>query len=140
MKLNNKRAFTLSELVVVVTILLILWSIAMLSIQWYSSNARDTVRLIDLWNIDKWIKLTGMQRWSLPLPDDNINIVLSGSIVNYKWYAWAKVLSDIWVFNWWRDPLNNNYYNYDTDLNLHSYELLSMLESGSLIKHEGNIK
>ena len=38
MKLHKKRAFTLVELVVVITILAILGTIAFISLQWYSKD------------------------------------------------------------------------------------------------------
>lgn len=47
----TKMAFTLVELVIVITILGILWVIAFLSLQWYSESSRDSVRLSDLSNI-----------------------------------------------------------------------------------------
>lgn len=37
---KNIKAFTLVELIVVITILSILWTIAFISLQWYSSNSR----------------------------------------------------------------------------------------------------
>ena len=50
---NTKRAFTLVELVVVITILAILGTIAFISLQWYSSDARNSKRTSDLKNIEK---------------------------------------------------------------------------------------
>lgn len=45
---NVKKAFTLVELIVVITILAILWTIAFLSLQWYSADARNAKRDTDL--------------------------------------------------------------------------------------------
>ena len=47
MKLK-KAWFTLVELIVVITILAIIWTIAFISLQWYSSDARNTKRESDL--------------------------------------------------------------------------------------------
>lgn len=44
----NKKAFTIVELVVVLTILAILWTIWFLSFQWYNNSSRDSVRLTAL--------------------------------------------------------------------------------------------
>ena len=43
-----KKAFTLVELIVVITILAILWTIAFISLQWYSREARDSKRIQDI--------------------------------------------------------------------------------------------
>lgn len=45
---NTKKAFTLVELIVVITILAILGTIAFISLQWYSSDARNSKRTSDL--------------------------------------------------------------------------------------------
>ena len=45
---KQKKAFTLVELIVVITILAILWTIAFISLQWYSRDSRDSVRISDM--------------------------------------------------------------------------------------------
>jgi prepilin-type N-terminal cleavage/methylation domain-containing protein len=42
------KAFTLVELIVVITILAILWTISFIALQWYSADARDARRLSDV--------------------------------------------------------------------------------------------
>lgn len=42
-----KRAFTLVELIVVITILAILWTIWFISLSWYSAEARDSKRITE---------------------------------------------------------------------------------------------
>ena len=58
----NKKAFTLVELIVIITILAILWTIAFLSFQWYTKSARDSVRISDLKNIEKALSLYKVQK------------------------------------------------------------------------------
>ena len=48
---KQKYAFTLVELIVVITILAILWTIAFISLQWYSKDARDSIRISDVSNM-----------------------------------------------------------------------------------------
>jgi len=48
MKNIKKQWFTLVELIVVITILAILWSIAFISLQGYSADARNSKRTSDL--------------------------------------------------------------------------------------------
>jgi len=60
MKSTNK-AFTLVELIVVITILAILGTIAFISLQGYSSDARNSKRISDLGNIQSAITLKGVE-------------------------------------------------------------------------------
>ena len=53
----HKKGFTLVELIVVITILAILWTIAFISLQWYAKDARDSVRIQDVANIKKSLEL-----------------------------------------------------------------------------------
>ncbi|MDD2907974.1 MAG: type II secretion system protein [Candidatus Gracilibacteria bacterium] len=55
MKNIKNKAFTLVELIVVITILAILGTIAFISLQGYSAGARDSKRLSDVTNILKKI-------------------------------------------------------------------------------------
>lgn len=50
---NTKKAFTLVELIVVITILAVLGTIAFVSLQGYSGEARDSKRLSDVNNLHK---------------------------------------------------------------------------------------
>ncbi len=132
MKIQNKLWFTLVELIVVITILAILWTIAFISLQWYSRDTRNSVRISDLSNINKmiWVKIA--ETWKVPAPDDYINITASWTTLIYQWQAWKRVLDVLWVFNWWKDPLDETYYTYSTNTNLTKYELLWFLEWNSI--------
>jgi prepilin-type N-terminal cleavage/methylation domain-containing protein len=55
--MNTKKAFTLVELIVVITILAILGTIAFISLQGYSADARNSKRTEDLGNILKSVEL-----------------------------------------------------------------------------------
>ena len=55
--INTKKAFTLVELIVVITILAILGTIAFLSLQGYSWEARDAKRLTNVSDISKKISI-----------------------------------------------------------------------------------
>ncbi len=54
---NTKSAFTLVELIVVITILAILGTIAFISLQGYSADARNSKRISDLGNIQSAMTL-----------------------------------------------------------------------------------
>ena len=125
---KQKKAFTLVELIVVITILAILWTIAFISLQWYSKDTRNSVRLSDLLNIDKtlWIKL--VTAWKVPVPYNKIDITASGTIFIYQWNAWERVLDSLWVSNWWKDPKDETYYTYATNVSLNKYQIIWFME------------
>jgi len=86
MKLNKPKAFTLVELIVVITILAILGTIAFINLQWYSISARDGKRLSDVNNIFKKI-----------------------SIEKIKWVSPSELIKDevdieTWLTIWWITP------------------------------------
>ena len=85
MKSNNSKAFTLVELIVVITILAILWTIAFLSFQWYSKDSRDTVRLNDLKTIEKSLELYVTKVWTYPEPSLYAEISFSWSEAWIQW-------------------------------------------------------
>ena len=59
----NKKAFTLVELIVVITILAVLWTIAFISLQSYTISARDSVRVADLNTIKSAIEYARREQW-----------------------------------------------------------------------------
>ena len=58
---NTKKAFTLVELIVVITILAILGTIAFISLQGYSADARNSKRTSDIGNIQSAITLKNVE-------------------------------------------------------------------------------
>jgi prepilin-type N-terminal cleavage/methylation domain-containing protein len=125
----HKRAFTLVELIVVITILAVLWTIAFVSFQWYAASSRDSVRVTDLKNIDKVLKLRVTAWESLLLPEKSIKLTASGTILHYQWLMWEKLLSHYWLSNWWLDPIDNSPYAYALNANRNKYQLLGFLET-----------
>jgi len=123
----NKQAFTLVELIVVITILAILWTIAFISLQWYSKEARDSTRIANVNNIVLWSELFLTHAWKPPVPDNIINIYLSGWLFLEQWEVWTWVLDKIWVTRWWwTDP--KTWKNFIYSRNNLSYSVLAHLE------------
>ena len=96
----KRKAFTLVELIVVITILAILWTIAFISLSWYSKEARDAKRatdtssLLNKINIEytRWIDISDLiiktETWSLQI------LWKTGSLVNTFWIANFEVLKE----------------------------------------------
>ena len=130
-KQNNSLWFTLVELIVVITILAILGTIAFISLQGYSAQARDSKRLSDIQNIKKSLELFSLNTWKYPLPDNKQTVSYSWEILWYQWIVW-----DIVTTNLSRnlnikptDPLTELEYTYSTIDSQTKYELLSIYES-----------
>lgn len=127
----HKRAFTLVELIVVMWVLSILWTIWMFHYLWNSAEARDVVRVNDLKNMSKSIEFYWIKQWRFPTPDEAIDVTYSWSIV------WSQ-----WVFGTWTrlavqnldkvplDPLTGDYYSYSVLKNNQEYELGGIIEWG----------
>jgi len=128
--IKNHQAFTLVELIVVIIILAILATIAFLSFNSYSSSTRDSVRLSDISNIAKWLVVQYSIWWYYILPDNNVSLLSWSTIIWYQWKAWTNVLSTIKISsNSWKDPIDNAYYTYNTNLTKNKYQLSWFLES-----------
>ena len=141
MKGIKKRWFTLVELIVVITILSILWTISFMTFSWYSADARNVKRnsdlnyiktKIELWTI-KWSTLI-----SFILDSSSIIPILSGNI-QISWYTWSSLS---WAYNAWNinysalwldpvkyyDPSTNSSYKIWITTISDKYELWATLE------------
>ncbi len=139
-KYNNKPFwFTLVELIVVITILVILWTIAFTSLWWYSSSARDSSRVSDLTNLSKALEITYQKMSSYPDPDNLFAVTYSGWLV---WAQWTIGNTTINLINaWWgvkmnkkpTDPLvPSKEYSYSKLAYGNGYQLKSDWEGDSL--------
>jgi prepilin-type N-terminal cleavage/methylation domain-containing protein len=129
MKLQ-KQAFTLVELIVVITILAILGTIAFISMQSYSKTARDSVRVADIKNIETSLELFSLDSWKYPLPDDNEIVSYSWETLWYQWTVWETVVTNL-SRNFNKiplDPLYEREYIYSVTYLRNEYEILWMYE------------
>lgn len=133
MKRSIKSWFTLVELIVVITILAILWTIAFISFQWYSRNARDWVRTSDITNITKALELYISEKWSYPLPSNFVSILYSWATVWNQWNVWDSLITNIQTINKKPlDPVFSNEYTYSVNSFKNEFQLWSILEWDSV--------
>lgn len=111
-KKDNKLWFTLVELIVVITILAILWTIAFISLNWYAKEARDTKRISDLRSLISKITLEHT-RW---LSMEDIIIETSTKTWQILWQS-NQTIHTFWKLNFellkenelnFKDPSNHN--------------------------------
>lgn len=141
MKNIKKQWFTLVELIVVITILAILWSIAFISLQWYSADARNSKRTSDLSSLTSGIT-TNLAQWQSLL---NFVTPVTGNQVTSLSIAWtaASVWSDYnaWTVNYsalwlktsdFQDPSSqDDYVIWATTKINGKYELAADMEQGA---------
>ena len=134
---GQNKAFTLVELIVVITILAILWTIAFISFQWYSWNARDWVRLWDLKNVEIGLELFIVEKWFYPTPDNAVNITYSWAIAWNQWTLWDTVTKKLQkISKKPTDPLTGNEYSYSVTWLWNEYQIWAIAEGGSLISYK----
>ena len=129
---RNKFWFTLVELIVVITILAILWTISFITLQGYSAQARDSKRISDIQNIKKSLELFSINTWVYPIPDENYEVTYSWSLLRKQWNIWNKVTKNLSrnLSEKPLDPQTNIEYVYSLTYSQKEYELLAIYESG----------
>lgn len=127
---HRAHAFTLVELIVVITILAILGTIGFLSIQGYSSKSRDADRTSDLSNLAKGLDVLAAGGGTYPQPDANtVTLTASGTPIGYQGYAGSNVMRTIKFGGKGQDPLDGKFYTYSTNIAGNKYQLLGLLEN-----------
>ena len=125
----NQRAFSLVELIVAVTVVVILSAIWVTSYTNYLPNVRDANRISQLINISQWLDVYALNN-KLPLPDDYLDLNLdNGTTLMHQWYAGASVLETIEYDQSWKDPNTDMYFIYSLTANKKYHQLMWFLES-----------
>ncbi len=127
--------FTLVELIVVITILAILGTIGFISIQGYSSSARDSSRISNLVNLQKWLTLFQVVGWTFPMPESPISVFASGTLFAYQWFARDQVTNIAKLSaGTSRDPLDPSIFTtYTVNAIQTKMQLMAFLEDGSKV-------
>ena len=127
---KQKQAFTLVELIVVITILAILWTIAFISLQWYSKDARDSIRISDASSMKTSLELFHLNAGKYPIPDDEWIFTYSWNTLFYQWYFWNNVVQSVSrnMSEVPTDPLTGKRYIYSVSNTRNELEILYLLE------------
>ena len=125
----NRKWFTLVELIVVITILAILWTIAFLSFQWYTKSSRDTVRINDINLLISALELYKVKTWELPEPTDPWEVAYEGKEVWTQWVIGQSVITNLDKLDKVpRDPLTWSEYTYSRLNTKNEFQIAAALE------------
>ncbi len=140
---TNKKWFTLVELIVTITILAILWTIAFISFWNFTMWARDSVRTTDTKSISRVVENYRLNTWIYPKPSNPIAINYKWWAVFWQWTFWEATRRNIWAR--WNineipiDPLYDNEYTYSLQSTNRSYNLAYIIEwelANNIIKNK----
>ncbi len=129
-RLGGVIAFTLVELIVVVTILAILATIWFVSYSSYLIWVRDTNRIAQMTKMSDGLNLYSTRN-ALPIPEDYVEVQINGSLIWYQWYAGSSVLETIEYEKGGVDPKDNTYFTYYLTKDRKYFQLLWFLEEWS---------
>jgi len=125
--LKVKRAFTIVELIVVISILAIISTIWFVSFSSYLSWARDTSRITQIDSLQNLLEIY-RSKSILPYPDDRISVIAGATKLWYQWYLWANVLSLLEFSKWGIDPKEKTYFSYYLSENRKKFQIMAFLE------------
>ena len=126
---KKSTAFTLVELIVVITILAILWAISFISLQDFNKDSRDSKRIADMSQFKKWIEIYATETWEYPMPDNHHSVIESWEILNYEWKAWDLTSKNARMSDPLTDPLTWELYDYAVSVKKDAYEIRKINES-----------
>lgn len=125
----KRRGFTLIELIVVITILSILWTIAFISLKWYTTEARDSVRLQNISMLENALSLSKVEVWTYYSPDNSFLVSWAVSLYEIG-ENWDNVRSNLKASDAY-DPLGKENFIYSTSANWKDYNILGKFEKDS---------
>ncbi|MDD5213498.1 MAG: type II secretion system protein [Candidatus Gracilibacteria bacterium] len=128
MATQNKKGFTLVELIIVITILAILATIGFMSYQSYTKDAKDANRITSLKAIQDALTIQKTKKTIYPMPDSYLSIYGNGVITGYQGYVGTGVTQTIRGSEM-KDPLDGTYYTYYLNTDKNKLQLAGFLEN-----------
>lgn len=128
--LNKKIAFTLIELIVVITIMAILWTISYIWVKDYSKDARNSARVTQIQIVNKALHYYYLKVWKYPDPDNYVEIKYEWTTIWKQWVIWDTVLRKLNSIIWTPiDPLYSKKYTYSVSNDNKHYQVAGVVEN-----------
>ncbi len=128
--MRNKQAFTLVELIVVITIGAILLLIGFMSFTTYISNSRDTTRVSQLRVMSEALEVYATNK-ELPKPatESTVEVRIGSRVIWYQWVMGERELKKIGYTEWGVDPKDQKHFWYYITKDKKYFQLLYFLEN-----------
>lgn len=124
---TQKRAFTLVELIIVITILVILATLAFINVWEYITSSRDANRVTQIKEIYNGLNIHALAAVNYPKPEWSIEI----SWVSFQWYIWEETIRKINISKLPIDPKDKTPYLYSINNTLTKAQLWIFLEKNN---------
>lgn len=128
--MNNTKAFSLAEVLIVVTLLAILTSIGSVYLFQNFEVSRDTARKTNLINITQALDIYQTDIWKYLAPNSSVEVTYSGSTVWSQWVFGEENMRSLKVF--WsdilKDPKYDVFFSYSTTNNNTEYQIAGIYE------------
>lgn len=125
---RKSAGFTLVELIVVITIIGILSTLAFIGYRGLSETARDAVRISHLGMISRSLEESLVKNVRYPTPDNAVAVTWSGSSAWYQGTVGESVATAIRLSSKFSDPSYGVEYAYSVTANGKQYQLASVYE------------
>ncbi|MFK7780687.1 MAG: InlB B-repeat-containing protein [Candidatus Gracilibacteria bacterium] len=130
----KKQAFTLVELIIVITILAILGTIAFISLQGYSTSSRNSVRISDLSTMKTSLELFNLDAGKYPETSTGFDVIYSGSIVWTQGIFGESTTKNVEKLDKIpKDPLTDKEYTYSITKTKQEYQLAGLIEGNEIV-------
>ncbi|MFO0763724.1 MAG: leucine-rich repeat protein [Candidatus Gracilibacteria bacterium] len=128
---KKHSAFTLTELIVVITILSILSVIGFVVMSHQSSVARDGKRISDIKTLSESARITSAQLRKLPTPiADSVSLSVSGTFIGYQGFMSTSIVNPLgYGSDKIYDPLDGTPYTYRVNQHYDSAQFMAYLEN-----------
>lgn len=133
--MKSKTAFTLVELIVVISILAILGTISFLSYGNFSIDARESKRISNLGKIENQLDIFKTEFSRYPEPDNSIDIYASGSLVGKQGEAGESFLRAVRIGWSISDPLDGNPFTYYSLADGSAMQIMWLMEKQETISY-----
>ena len=126
--MNNKKAFTLVELGVSIMILLVVSAIAVVSVRWYTTWARDAWRISDLSSIAQLLEVNQTVKNRVELPENSVNINFWWEQKFIQWDFSENVQKNFNLTTVFQDPKSEKFFTYSVSPDRRLYQISWILE------------